>query len=140
MAHKAYLLDTSALLTFIENEQGSERVEEILREEQALIPWPVLLEVHYISRQEQGPGEADRRYALLKQLPCEILWKIDEPTLLTASRFKSAHRLSLADALIAAFAEQQGAILMHKDPEFEVLVDQVEMEHLPYKVKKSPGK
>ncbi len=133
MARKAYLLDTSALLTLIENEPGAGRVEEILREEQTFLPWPALLEVHYISRQEQGPGEADRRYALLKQLPSEILWKIDEPTLLTASRFKSTHRLSLADALIAAFAEQQDAVLLHKDPEFEALADQVELENLPYK-------
>lgn len=133
MTRKTYLLDTSALLTLIENESGAVRVEEVLREEQTLLPWPALLEVHYISRQEKGPGEADRRYALMKQLPSEILWKIDEPTLLTASRFKSAHRLSLADALIAAFAEQQDAILLHKDPEFEALADQLELEHLPYK-------
>ena len=133
MAPKAYLLDTSALLTLIENEPGSDRVEEILREESSFLPWPVLLEVHYISRQEQGQGEADRRYALMKQLPCEILWQIDEPTLLTASRFKAAHRLSLADALIAAFAHQQEAVLLHKDPEFEALNDQVESENLPYK-------
>jgi predicted nucleic acid-binding protein len=133
VARKAYLLDTSAILTLIENEPGSERVEEILREEDSFLPWPVLLEVHYISRQEQGQGEADRRYANIKQLPCKVLWQMDEPTLLTASRFKAAHRLSLADALIAAFAHQKEAILLHKDPEFEALTDQVELESLPYK-------
>ena len=109
------------------------RVTQILREEDSLLPWPVLLEVHYISRQEQGQGEADRRYALMKQLPCEILWQIDEPTLLTASRFKAAHRLSLADSLIAAFAHQRETVLLHKDPEFEALDDQVDLEGLPYK-------
>jgi predicted nucleic acid-binding protein len=137
VARKAYLLDTSAVFTFIEEEPGFERVKEVLREEDTLLPSPVLLEVHYISRQEQGQGEADRRYALLKQFPCEILWRIDEPTLLTASRFKAAHRLSLADALIAAFAHQWEAILLHKDPEFEVLTDQVDLESLPYKMKRS---
>jgi predicted nucleic acid-binding protein len=130
---KAYLLDTSALLTLIEDEPGAERVEEILRDERSFLPWPVLLEVHYVSRQEQGQGEADRRYALLKQLPCKILWEIDEPTLLTASRLKASHRLSLADSLIAAFAQRQNAILVHKDPEFEVLADQMDLESLPYK-------
>jgi uncharacterized protein len=137
VARKAYLLDTSAVFTLIEEETGFERVKEVLREEDTLLPSPVLLEVHYISRQEQGQGEADRRYALLKQLPCEILWRIDEPTLLTASRFKAAHHLSLADALIAAFAHQWEAILLHKDPEFEALTDQVELENLPYKTQKS---
>lgn len=135
MARKAYLLDTSAVFTLIEEEPGVERVEEVLREEDSLIPSPVLLEVHYISRQEQGQGEADRRYAFMKKLPSEILWRIDEPTLLTASRFKAAHRLSLADALIAAFAHQWKAILLHKDPELEALTDQVELESLPYKTR-----
>ncbi|HDH10123.1 MAG TPA: VapC toxin family PIN domain ribonuclease, partial [Chloroflexi bacterium] len=40
---------------------------------------------------------------------------------------------SLADALIAAFAVQQGAILVHKDPEFDVLAELVRQEALPYK-------
>lgn len=139
MARKVYRLDTSAMFTLIEREPGFERVKAVLREEETLLPSPVLLEVHYISRQEQGQGEADRRYSLMKQLPCEILWRIDEPTLLTASRFKAAHRLSLADSLIAAFAHQQEAILLHKDPEFEALADQVELEGLPYKASKIPS-
>jgi len=130
---RAYLLDTSALLTLIEDEPGAKRVEEILRGERCFLPWPVLLEVHYVSRQEQGQGEADRRYTFLKQLPRKILWEIDEPTLLTASRLKASHRISLADALIAAFAQRQNATLVHKDPEFEVLKDQMDLESLPYK-------
>ena len=135
MERKAYLLDTSALLALIENEEGADRVESILREHKAFLPFLVLLEVHYITRQERGQGEADRRYALLKQLPGEILWHLDEPVLLTASRFKAGHRLSLADAMIAAFAARQKAVLVHKDPEYEALSGEVEMESLPYKPK-----
>jgi predicted nucleic acid-binding protein len=130
---KGYVLDTSALLAFIENEDGAGRVESILQEERVFLPFLVLLEVHYITRQERGQGEADRRYALLKQLPCEILWQIDEPTLLTASRIKAGHRLSLADAMIAAFALRHQAALVHKDPEYEALGEEVELEALPYK-------
>lgn len=133
MERKSYVLDSSALLALIEDEDGADRVESILREEKVLLPSLALLEVHYITRQERGQGEADRRYALLKQLPCEILWQLDEPTLLTASRFKAGHRLSLADAIIAAFAQRQKATLVHKDPEYEALVDEVELEALPYK-------
>src|SRR3954454_23058809 len=99
-----YVLGASALFTLIEEEDGADRVEEIVSTGDALLPSLALLEVHYVTRQERGQGEADRRYALLKQLPCEILWQVDEPTLLTASRFKAGHRLSLADALIAAVA------------------------------------
>lgn len=133
MERKSYVLDTSALLTLIENEDGAGRVENILKTEKVYLPCVVLLEVHYITRQERGQGEADRRYALLKQLPCEILWQLDEPTLLTASRFKAGHRLSLADAMIAAVAQRQQATLVHKDPEYAALVEEVELEALPYK-------
>lgn len=133
MEDKRYLLDTSALLAFIEDEDGADRVESIVRTERAFLPCTALLEVHYITRQERGQGEADRRYALLKELPCEILWSFDEPVLLTASRFKAGHRLSFAEAMIAAFARRQNAVLVHKDPEYEALAGEVELEALPYK-------
>lgn len=133
MERKSYVLDTSALLALIENEEGAGRVESILREEKVFLPCLALLEVHYVTRQERGQGEADRRYALLRQLSCEILWNLDEPTLLTASRFKAGHRVSLADALIAAFAKRQQSVLVHKDPEYEALAEEVELEALPYK-------
>ncbi|HSS51579.1 MAG TPA: PIN domain-containing protein [Thermoanaerobaculia bacterium] len=135
MARKAYVLDTSALFALIEEEDGAERVEEIMRSENAILPWLVLLETHYITRQERGPGEADRRYALLKQSPCEVLWQIDEPTLLVASRFKADHRLSFADAVIAAIAFRRDAVLLHKDPEYDALADDVKLEALPYKAR-----
>jgi predicted nucleic acid-binding protein len=130
---ESYVLDSSALLAFIENEEGASRVESILQSEKVFLPFLVLLEVHYITRQERGQGEADRRYALLKQLPCEILWQLDEPTLLTASRFKAGHRLSLADAMIAAVAQRQKAMLVHKDPEYEALSEELGLEALPYR-------
>ena len=138
MAPESYVLDTSAILTLIENEEGADRVERILAEERALVPWMTLLEVHYVTLQEQGQGEADRRYALMKRLSSEILWRIDEPILLTASRLKAGHHLSLADSLIAAFAQRESATLVHKDPEFEVLAEQVKLEALPYKTAKRP--
>jgi len=128
-----YLLDTSAILTLLEDEEGAERVEALLREGQVLLPFLVLLETYYITLQERSEAVADRRYALLKQLPATFLWSVDEPTLLTAARFKARYRLCLADALIAAFAVQQGAILVHKDPEFEALAELVRQEALPYK-------
>ncbi|MGH2592700.1 MAG: PIN domain-containing protein [Anaerolineae bacterium] len=46
---------------------------------------------------------------------------------------KAVHHLSLADAIIAAFAIRQNATLLHKDPEFEALAGQAAMEVLPYK-------
>lgn len=133
MSKSRYLLDTSAVLTLLEDEEGAERVEKLLRQEQILLPFLVLLETYYITLQKQSEAVADRRYALLKQLPVTILWNMDEPTMLTAARFKAHHHISLADSLFAAFALSQEAILVHKDPEFEALATLVQQEALPYK-------
>lgn len=133
MNKPTYLLDTSALLTLIEDEAGADRVEQILRTAAVVIPWMCVLEVTYISQQERGVTEAERRYALLKSLPVTHLWEHDEALLLTAARLKAQYHLSLADTIIAACAMREAAILVHKDPQFEALTGQILLKALPYK-------
>ncbi len=128
-----FLLDTSAWLTYMEDEEGADRIEEILRTGRILLPFIVLLELYYISYREKGEDVANQRYALVKSLNVEILWYFDEPVLLTAGKFKALYRLSLADAIIAATAKIKSAILVHKDPEYEALKQEVNQEILPYK-------
>ena len=120
-------------MSYIEDEAGADRVEQALKQPTTIVPWPVLLETHYVTLQLRGQAEADRRIALIKQLNVKILWDMDESTLLTASRLKAEHRVSLADAIIAAFAIRRGAVLMHKDPEFDALTGLLPLEALPYK-------
>lgn len=129
-----YLLDTSALMTFIAQEAGAERIETILRDGNVILTWVSLLEIHYITLQKWGQEEADRRYAILKRVGATIITEMDEPTLLMASKFKAGYQISFADAVIAAIAQQHQAVLVHKDPEFETLADEVALETLPYKV------
>lgn len=133
MGDDVFVLDTSALMSFIEDEAGSDRVEQVLREKQVYLPWLVLLEIAYITHQERGEDESHRRYALIKQLPITILWGVDEPILLSASRLKALFHLSLADAIIAGCTINLHATLIHKDPEFEALTGQISLEALPYK-------
>jgi predicted nucleic acid-binding protein len=132
MSPESFLLDTSAVIAMVDKESGAERVRQILRNEHTLIPWVVLLEVSYITRREQGKAEADYRYCLLKHFPSMILWDVSEPILLTAARYKSSHRISFADSLILAYAFQNKARLVHKDPEFESM-EGILLETLPYK-------
>ena len=127
------LLDSSARFALIEDEPGADRVAEAVTAGGAVLSCLALLEVYYVTLQERGRAEADRRYAWLKQLPIEIAWEMDEPTLLIAARLKAGHRLSLADAQIAALAARRGLVLLHKDPEFEAVADEVRLEELPYK-------
>ena len=133
MASKSFVLDTSALMTLIEKEEGAERVRDVLLKHTIIIPWLSILETVYISQRELGEEEALVRYALLKKLDATIVWDADESLLLNAARIKSTHSLSLADSIIAAITTQHNAILLHKDPEYETLQEVVEMEILPYK-------
>ena len=133
MAGKLFVLDTSAIIAFIEREAGAERVRDILLKNQVILPWLCILETLYISQRELGEEEALTRYALLKRLNATIIWDADEALLLNAARIKATHSLSLADSVIAAMTIQHKAILLHKDPEYVSLQDTVEMEILPYK-------
>jgi ribonuclease VapC len=133
VAQAKYLLDTSALLTLLEDEEGADRVEQLLNKAQTIICAVSLLEVRYITLREQGQAEADVRHALLRRSGAEIIWDLDEPTVLRAAALKAQHTLSLADSSIAATAIRQGATLVHKDPEFDVLLQVVKLERLPSK-------
>lgn len=133
MTAERYLLDTSALLTLIEDEEGADRVQECLRAHEVIVPWVVLMEVHYVSRLIRGRAVADHRFGLILRLPVSVLWEADERIALTAARFKAEQRVSLADAMIAAYSQINQAVLVHKDPDFELLRPDVDQEPLPYK-------
>jgi len=128
-----FLLDTSAILAFMEKEAGDERVKSILKNETVFIPWPALAEMFYITCRERGEDVAELRYAMLKRSGARLLWLANEAILVTAGKIKAFHPVSFADAIIAAYAVHSNAILVHKDPELEFLANQVEMEILPYK-------
>ena len=133
MSNKRYLLDTSALLTLIEDEPGADRVKEIFRREQVFLPWVALMEVYYMTLQERGQQEAETRFAMLRHSSAEITWNMDEATIIRAGKIKAYNKVSFADSLISSLAIQSEATLVHKDPEYEALTGEVEMEKLPYK-------
>ena len=133
MSPRTYVVDSSALLTLIEDEAGADRVEQVPGHQPTVLPWVTLMEVLYITQQERGQAEAERRYALIKQSPAELLWGMDEPTLLQAARLKATNHLSLADAIVAAVAIRRNAIRLHRDPEYDALAGHLDMESLPYK-------
>ena len=107
-------------------------MEQALKQRETLLPWPVILETYYITQQEEGQAEADKRFALIKQLKATILYDMDEATLLTAARLKAciAYRWLTPSLPPLLFGMR---ILLHKDPEFEVLSGLLSMEALPYK-------
>jgi ribonuclease VapC len=138
-----YVLDTSAILTLTDEEEGADEVEDILdtaRADACLIEVCSisLMELSYITLQEQGEDAAAQLVALVKSWPVTWVYP-DEKMLRQAAKLKAFHRLSLADALIAAVAKLHDTTLVYKDPEFESLAEQVSLLTLPYKTLSNHG-
>ena len=119
----AFCLDTSAILALRDDEPGAERVAMLLDgPDPCFACFITRMEVLYRVWKDEGERSGRLAYEQLQSLP--IQW-VDqtEPLLLEASRIKALHRLSVADAWIAAAARLSRAILLHKDPEFGAIAE-----------------
>ena len=133
----AYVLDTSAWLAFIEDEDGADIVSDLLQKASAgqiiiLVSFMTFMEVYYITWQEHDATTAEVRIQLMNSLPVSRVDSTEALGIL-AGQFKANYHLSVADAWIAALAKEWSAILVHKDPEFEQIETEITVLRLPYK-------
>ena len=132
-----YVFDTSAVFVYTKAEEGSNIVENILTLAQKgkysiYISFITLMEIYYLSWQEKGEDIAKELLVLIKSLPLQIV-ESNERLILSAGRLKANYRLSVADSIIAATAIEKSAILVHKDPELEIISKYTKLLTLPYK-------
>ena len=115
------LLDTSALLTLRDDEHGADRVQHLLEQPQHCYAcFLTRMEVLYRVWKDENERAGRLAYEQLKALLLQWV-EASEPLLQSAAGIKACHALSLADAWIAASAQQIGATLLHKDPEFRAI-------------------
>ena len=136
-----YVLDTSAIAAFTDQEEGAAEVERLLdaarRGECQIEACTIsLMELYYVALQEKSEDEATKLVALVKAWPVRWIYP-EERTLLQAGKLKATYRLSVADAIIAAVAKLRQAKLVHKDPELAALATEVALLTLPFKKKTS---
>ena len=130
-----YLLDTSALLTLRDDEDGAEQVADILQQtqqgkSQCYGCFMSLMEVLYRVWKDENEQEGKLAYQQCLALP--IVWLHEDKALLEKSaEIKATHQFSLADAWIGAAALLHDLVLTHKDPEFAYL--ECRQLVLPYK-------
>ena len=131
------VLDTSALFTYIEDEDGSNYVENLLihaenGDMEIYIAFVSLTEVFYIISREKGEKAAIEKIKLIQSLEIKVN-ESDENLCIEAGKIKANNSISLADAYIAALTQRLKATLVHKDPEFEKLSKIIKDYKLPYK-------
>jgi predicted nucleic acid-binding protein len=130
-------LDTSACFAFLENEAGADIVEKYLldaRAERVAVhaSFASLTEVEYITIQERSAADAAAALAKMKGWP--VRWHHTDDLLCSeAAKLKAAHKISFADAFVAATALRMDAILVHKDPDFDALSGIIKLHPLPPK-------
>lgn len=121
-----YVLDSFALIGYLENEQFAREIEGLLYEAKEDISRIYLHalhlgEVYYITLREQGRELADLAYSRIKSFPIHFVWQIDEELLLAAAALKARYPISYADSYAAALAGIHKASLLTGDPEFRRL-------------------
>ena len=121
----AYVLDSFALLAYLEGEVGMPRVRSVLEGASAqrcavYLSLINLGEVLYITERERGMIEARRVLGAIDQLPLEVV-DVSRSTVLAAAHVKARFSIAYADAFAAVVAQDHGAVVMTGDPEFRPL-------------------
>ena len=131
------VLDTSAWFALAESEPGADDVEAHvaaawLGRVAIHSSFVSLTELQYIRANEQGAESAASLVAWVKQQPVQWLHS-DDALCGEAAKLKAAHKVSFADAFVAATAKRLDATLVHKDPEFDALAGVIKLHGLPPK-------
>ena len=130
----AFVLDSYALLAYLQDEPVGIRIEKLLenaRKEKCRLFLSLinLGEILYIIERRGGIAKAQDVLALIRQLPVEIPLA-DEQTVFAAAHIKANHAISYADAFVVATAIQENAVVVTADPEFQSVKTVVQVEWL----------
>ena len=118
------LLDSYALLAYLNKEDGFEKVRNVLANAQKS-SLPVLMnelsvgETYYILYRNRGHEQAEYFLdTVLAGLPISMISN-DFNAVISASKIKARHALSLVDCFAVATAHRENAVILTGDPEFK---------------------
>ena len=115
-----YVIDSYALLAYLEGEAGADRVKEFLEAAQQgkcrLFMCSVNLgEVMYIVERERGIPKAQETLARIDELPIETV-DADRALTLAAAHLKTECPIAYTDCFAAALAMAKKAVLIYRRP------------------------
>ena len=124
-AKKRSLLDSFALLAFLNKERGFEKVKSLLRAAEATGE-PLLMneinigEVYYITAKDRSMEQAEEFLHRLETLPIQPIVN-SFADVLEAARIKARFPISYADAFAIATAIRMNAVIVTEDAEFRAV-------------------
>ena len=127
----SYVLDANAVLDFVEDGPGAERVQRLLKEAfhsaapllMSVVNW---CEFFYHTWQEHGEESARKTLADLSRLPIELV-AVESSQALLAGEIKARHKIPYVDCIAAALTMQRQATLVTSDRDFEKLGRRVQV-------------
>ena len=132
---KKRLLDSYALLAYLNKEDGYEKVRAVLAMAQQS-SLPVLMnelnvgETYYILYRKRGHEQAEYFLdTVLAGLPVSMISN-DFNVVISAAKIKAQHALSFADCFAVATAQRENAVILTGDPEFKNVEKFVEIDWL----------
>jgi ribonuclease VapC len=131
---KKSLLDSFAILAWIQDEKGAQQVEELLylaqdHKEELLLNIINLGEVFYRCARVRDISFAQDILEQLRLLPIKI-YPCPNDLVLEASEIKAKYPIAYADAFAAATALRESARVVTGDPDFKLLDQIIEIEWL----------
>jgi ribonuclease VapC len=123
------VLDSWAIVAFLEDEPAAGKVEEIIissldSDKQLLISVINMGEVWYSIARAHSSREADNAVGKVLSAGLEMV-AADWELTLQAARIKARYKLAYADCFAAALALDRGAELVTGDPEFKQLKNEL---------------
>jgi PIN domain nuclease of toxin-antitoxin system len=117
-----FVLDACALLAFLNDEEGGEKIENILNQSadgESIVCMGItnLLEVFYGELREKGLEIAEVALSVIDAYGVTVVDTISVPVFRTAARIKADYRCSLADAIGLATAFDLSGTFVTSDGE-----------------------
>jgi len=130
-----YIFDACALLTYLNDEQGSETVDDLLKKAvdgkiEIYMNIVNLIEVHYANIRSFGSDQAAVILEKILAVPIKVVSVFSDAIFQQSSRLKALYKCSIADAIgIATAIELSGQFVSSDHHELKAVI---EKEPIPF--------
>ena len=134
MKENGIILDSYAMIAYLEDENGGEKVEHFLDEAErgklnilmSIVNWG---EVYYSIFRSKGEEKAELSLILMEQLPIKTN-DVDRDIMYSVANIKASHAIALGDCFAAAEAVKMDYPVVTGDREFMKLDKMIQVEWL----------